>query len=702
MIHKREKIVKTTVRKTSLVILCANMLVAAISQPILALTHATIDYQTNTGNYNTRIGYTYERQGDEDAASAADQQRVDATIGSSLSLQARHVTGFGSGNIWLDPRNRDPNSSAWNWKGLDARIARMRASAGTGKAQLVITAGMAPNWMTTTEGQKDRNGNYYPNNQPVTHYSQYPDINGNGIAGEKYADNPVAPAHQDEIWDDEQLQAPDPWYEDDFAYMIKQVARRYPDVKIWQVWNEFKGMYRADVNRWDYERYTRLYNKVYTAIKEATPDAKVGGPYLSLSIWTNNSQSNAPTSRAECRGDWGIMTEHEIGHHTSDANSSVLAYWLKHKVGADFITFSWATKSWKVPHDKFDPFQVAARVRGLMNCIRTTKDDTGAIFTDAKSLPVAAAEFYPNLPSASATENGANDPAKETERAAIMANAAGEMLRSRYDHFLFWDMMTSHDGGSRSCDPTNTAGTLSLLIHPTRWKCTEYPQLRGNESAIAPILRHIKTTFAANASYGHPSSYDEHRIGLFASNRGTMVINKQNHSEEVVINTCKPFTLAPFEVRFLGTMNCKEQDDIPSQPSQPPHTQPGQPGDGQSGEQPPHRTPPIAERHPLCTPPLPWLFGSTPRSQTDPTSPTDTTDETTPLTQPPHNTTTPPSDKHSSKPLTICAGPVSLTSESLLSTLPRWFALLLAAYSIVCLLGLLYFIIVRLLQHWRV
>ncbi|MDO4684438.1 MAG: hypothetical protein Q4B06_01900 [Candidatus Saccharibacteria bacterium] len=688
--------------KASLVTICVGLLLTTISQPALALTRATIDYNSNTGAYNTRIGYTYERQGDEDDASAADRQRVDTTISSSLSLQARHVTGFGSGNIWLDPRNRDPNSNAWNWKGLDAKIARMRASAGPGKAELVITAGMAPNWMTTIEGQKDRSGNYYPNNRPVTHYSQYPDINGNGVAGEKYADNPVAPAHQDEIWDDEQLQAPDPWYEDDFAYMIKQVALRYPDVKVWQVWNEFKGMYRADLNRWDYERYTRLYNKVYTAIKEATPDAKVGGPYLSLSIWTDNTHSDAPTSRAECRGDWGIMTENEIGHHTSDSNSSVLAYWLKHKVGADFITFSWATKSWKVPHASFNPFQVAARVKGLMNCIRTTKDANGAVFADAKTLPVAAAEFYPNLPSASATESGANDPAKEPERAAIMANAAGEMLRSRYDHFLFWDMMTSHDGGARSCDPANTAGTLSLLINPARWKCTEHPQLRGNESAIAPILRHIKTTFAANASYGYTTTYDERSIGLFASNRGTMVINKQNRNEEVAINTCKPFTLAPFEVRFLSTMDCKEQGGTPSQPSQPPHTQPSQPGGGQPGGQPPRRTPPVAGHHPLCTPPLPWPFGSTPHPQPSPTSPTDTTDDTTPSTQPPHDTITPPSDEHGSTPLTVCTGPVPLTPESLLAALPGWFILLMIAYGIVCLLGLLYFIIMRLLRHWRV
>lgn len=547
---------KDTLYKGGTLIASILIALASMSQPVLAATHATIDYKTQLGGNITRVGYTYERQGDEYDATDIHRKRVDETISSSLSLQARHVIGFGSGNIWLDPRNRDPNSNAWNWKGLDARIARMRASAGPGKAELVLTAGMAPNWMTTIEGQKDRSGNYYPNNRPITHYSQYPDINGNGIAGEKYADNPVAPAHQDEIWDDEQHQAPDPWYEDDFAYMIKQIALRYPDVKVWQVWNEFKGLYRADINRWDYERYTRLYNKVYTAIKEANPDAKVGGPYLSLSIWTSSNPGSTPTTRAECRGDWGIMTGSEIGHHVSDTNTSVLGYWLKHKVGADFITFSWATKSWKVPNAPFDPFQVSKRISGIMECIRSTKDDTGAVFADAKNLPVAAAEFYPNVPSASTTENGANDPASETERAAIMANASGAMINAKYDHFLFWDMMTSHDGGIRSCDPTNTAGTLNLLINPTFWKCTEYPDRRANESKIAPILRQIKIIFAANNSTNYLTNFDESRVGIFASNLGTMVVNKQDRTEELTINTCAPIHLAPFEVRFLGRMEC--------------------------------------------------------------------------------------------------------------------------------------------------
>lgn len=532
-----------------------------VAQPTFALTEAAVDYRSNLGTNITRIGYTYERQGDEYDATTENQQRVDQTVRTSLSMQSRHVIGFGTGNIWLDPRNRDPNSDAWNWKGLDDRINRLRASAGSGGAEIVLTAGLAPNWMTTMEGQKDDNGNYFPNNEPVGNYSEYPDVNGNGIAGEKYADNPVAPENQDRIYGDEQGQAPDPWYEDDFAYMIKQVALRYPDVKVWQVWNEFKGMYRTDLNRWDYERYTRVYNKVYTALKEVNPDNKVGGPYLSLNIWTENDPGNEPTSKPECRGSWGVMSEGEIGDYKTTGNSSVYSYWLKNKVGADFLLVDFGTKSWRVPNDPYDPFQTKARIDGVMNCVRNIKDENGVVFEDAKNLPVGIAEFYANVRSVSPSDNGANDPASETERAAMMANAAGNLTNAEYSYSLFWDLMTSADGGPRGCDPTNTAGTLTLLVNPTDWKCND-PTLRANESAIAPILRQMKTVFAANASVRQPVKFDTTKVGIFASNKGTMLVNKQNGNETVRINGCEPVALTPFQVRFVSPQDC----DTPSTP----------------------------------------------------------------------------------------------------------------------------------------
>src|SRR5207245_1228337 len=53
----------------------------------------------------------------------------------------------------------------------------------------------------------------------------------------------------------------------DFAALAAAVARRYPEVKYYQVWNELKGFWNDSANTWDYVGYTSFYNQVYDALK---------------------------------------------------------------------------------------------------------------------------------------------------------------------------------------------------------------------------------------------------------------------------------------------------------------------------------------------------------------------------------------------------------------------------------------------------
>jgi len=71
--------------------------------------------------------------------------------------------------------------------------------------------------------------------------------------------------------------APLPEFEDDFAVLCAAIAAEFPEVKVFQVWNEFKGMWSG--SNIDHVRYTRLYNKVYNAVKAVRPDAIIGGFY---------------------------------------------------------------------------------------------------------------------------------------------------------------------------------------------------------------------------------------------------------------------------------------------------------------------------------------------------------------------------------------------------------------------------------------
>ena len=49
-------------------------------------------------------------------------------------------------------------------------------------------------------------------------------------------------------------------------------AKRYPNVKHYMVWNEFKGFWDPANNRWDAEGYTELYNEIYVALKAVDKD----------------------------------------------------------------------------------------------------------------------------------------------------------------------------------------------------------------------------------------------------------------------------------------------------------------------------------------------------------------------------------------------------------------------------------------------
>ena len=119
--------------------------------------------------------------------------------------------------------------------------------------------------------------------------------------------------------------APDPARFDDFAQLSAQVAQRYPDVKYFQVWNELKGFYNNALNRWDYESYTTLYNKVYDAVKKVRPDANLGGPYVVVDTYASPSGLSNPSAVS---GPWGIYDQRPL---------DVIEYWLAHKHGAEFL-----------------------------------------------------------------------------------------------------------------------------------------------------------------------------------------------------------------------------------------------------------------------------------------------------------------------------------------------------------------------------
>lgn len=104
--------------------------------------------------------------------------------------------------------------------------------------------------------------------------------------------------------------------------LVQRVARRYPEVRHFMVWNEMKGFFDEGLGRWDVESYTRLYNAVHAALKEVDPAIRVGGPYLVL--------EGTGSRHLGRRG-------RETARPITARDRYVLDHWLANATGADFV-----------------------------------------------------------------------------------------------------------------------------------------------------------------------------------------------------------------------------------------------------------------------------------------------------------------------------------------------------------------------------
>ncbi|EFF90240.1 LOW QUALITY PROTEIN: beta-xylosidase, partial [Streptomyces sp. e14] len=219
-------------------------------------------------------GFTHT-QFSADQGSPAAVDRVKGLLGKDGSLpQNQAIMGWGADNP-------EPVEGRYDFAALDRRIDFMRSSGATP----VITLCCAPDWMK------------------------------GGRAGVDSTD-----------WSQAALEtAPTPDHYADYAALAATVAERYPDVRHFIVWNEFKGFWNDGASRWDYEGYTKLYNLVYRALKRVDPQIMVGGPYLVMDSLDPRQKDNASTA---LRGDWGALDQRVL---------DAFAYWNAHKAGADFV-----------------------------------------------------------------------------------------------------------------------------------------------------------------------------------------------------------------------------------------------------------------------------------------------------------------------------------------------------------------------------
>jgi hypothetical protein len=285
------------------------------------------------------LGVTHTQDSlDSEEPDEARQRGVDILSDSSAIWQNHHLMGFGT----LNP---EPAPGEYNWDSLDKRMQLTEDTNG----RTVLTLCCSPDWMK------------------------------GGAPGET---------------DWSRLEeAPNPENFDDFAALSAAAVLRYPQIERVLVWNELKGFYNSEENRWDYEGYTELYNKVYTAVKAVAPDVQIGGPYAVLTSLDPGSPDSSDVS-----GPWGVADQRAL---------DIIDYWLANNVGADFLAVDGATQTRQ--GTVATPADVGAqKYADLTRWIR-----------DRSRLAVWWAEFYPDVP---VDEQGASDsPASAASTLAAVA-----------------------------------------------------------------------------------------------------------------------------------------------------------------------------------------------------------------------------------------------------------------------------------------
>ncbi|GAA2418636.1 hypothetical protein GCM10010191_31840 [Actinomadura vinacea] len=336
-------------------------------------------------------------------------QRALADLSGGPVVQVTPIMGWG-----VD--NPQPRPGEYNWASLDRRMETIRATKGTP----VVTLCCAPDWMK------------------------------GGPAGET-------------DWSRLEL-AVEPEFFDAFAEMSAAVAKRYPQVKYYTVWNEFKGFWYPPGNRWDYEGYTRLYNKVYTALKKVDKDIRVGGPYMVMNSNAPGRQYGPPS---ELKGSWGSMDQR---------NLDAVKYWAKHKKGADFIAID--GHSQPVQREvKLNDFQALTKFSDVTRWLRGLDKD----------LPVWWAEWY--------VEPVPSDWTNE-RRAAVHTAAMIEFVRGGAASAFYWSPQTTMSGDCAGCLWSGSAAggatpTLAMLQNFARWfpPGTELEDVKASDPAVRVLAQ---------------------------------------------------------------------------------------------------------------------------------------------------------------------------------------------------------------------
>ncbi|HLL34476.1 MAG TPA: xylan 1,4-beta-xylosidase [Streptomyces sp.] len=398
-------------------------------------------------------GFTHTRfSADEGSPRAV--ARVEDRLKDAGLPQNQHIMGWGADNP-------EPVQGRYDFEALDLRVDFMRASGATP----VITLCCAPDWMK------------------------------GGEAGAGETD-----------WSQAALEtAPGPEHYDDFAALAATVAKRYPDVRHFIVWNEFKGFWNDAEHRWDHEGYTRMYNLVYRALKDVDEDIMVGGPYLVMDSLDPRQEHASPA----LKGPWGALDRRVL---------DAFAYWNRHKAGADFVVVDGSSYT---RDDELLPDEFAAtdKFTAVGEWVRRQTGD---------ALPLWWAEYYVEPADGDDHRHGWS----ETRRVAVQAAGMIAMAKGGATSGFYWNPQAEQGPECPGCLWTPTDGADG-----------------GGELPMYGLVSRFAAAFPPGTRYEHvPVSGDDVRV--LATDRTVLVVNTRDRALTAKVDG-RTVDLQAYEVTWL-------------------------------------------------------------------------------------------------------------------------------------------------------
>ncbi|RFU87280.1 xylan 1,4-beta-xylosidase [Streptomyces triticagri] len=385
-----------------------------------------------SGKPQAELGWGFTHT--QNSADEGEQPAVDRATGLLAETplpQVQHLMGWGADNP-------EPSPGRYDFEAMDRRIDFVRATKGTP----VVTLCCAPDWMK------------------------------GGKAGVDDTD-----------WSQESLEtAPDRAHYKDFAALAATVAKRYPDVRHFVVWNEFKGFWNSAEGRWDHEGYTELYNLVYRALKKVDKDIQVGGPYLVMDSVHPRQKENAAKG---LNGRWGSADQRVLDSFT---------YWNKHKAGADFVVVDGSSYT---VDDELIPDAVTATDK-FTAVGRWIRERTG-------DLPLWWAEYY--------VEPGDDDDDRdgwsEARRVAVQSAGLIAMARGGATTGFYWN-------------PQNKGADCAGCL----WRATDLAD-GGTPLPMLQLLTRFQREFPPGTRYEDIAVADDDRpdVRVLADDEAALVVN---------------------------------------------------------------------------------------------------------------------------------------------------------------------------------